>query len=226
MRIIIIEDNSDIVSVVSLALQIRWPDITIFASDKGEKGLSLIENENPDFVILDIGLPDIDGFDVLKQIRIFSMVSVIILTARDKESDIIRGLELGADDYIIKPFRQLELISRINAILRRQHIPGSGNFIKYKSLSIQPDLRALFVNDKKIGLTQTEGVIMFHLLRNAEKVIPISNLAEAVWDFNDSSTCESIRVYIHRLRNKIEKDPKNPVYIHTKAGVGYILKAD
>ncbi|MDD4924596.1 MAG: response regulator transcription factor [Dehalococcoidales bacterium] len=226
MKIVIIEDNNDIVSVVSLALQIRWPDVVILSTGKGEKGLSLVADENPDIVILDIGLPDMDGFDVLKKIRLFSMVSVIILTARDKESDIIMGLESGADDYIIKPFRQLELISRVNAILRRQHIPGGGNAIQYKSLLLQPDLKALFVNKKKVNLTQTEGVIMYHLLRNAEKIIPISNLAEAVWNFNDPSTCESIRVYIHRLRNKIEENPKIPYFIHTKAGVGYILKVD
>jgi two-component system KDP operon response regulator KdpE len=226
MKIVVIEDNADIVSIVSLALRIRWPDAVILSTDKGEKGLSIIADENPDIVILDIGLPDMDGFDVLKKIRLFSMVSVIILTARDKESDIIMGLESGADDYIIKPFRQLELISRMNAILRRQHIPGGGNAIQYKSLMLKPDLKVLFVDKKKINLTQTEGIIMYQLLRNVEKVIPISNLAEAVWDYNDPSTCESIRVYIHRLRNKIEKDPRNPVFIHTKAGVGYILKSD
>jgi two-component system KDP operon response regulator KdpE len=166
-----------------------------------------------------------DGFNVLQKIKYFSTVSVIIITVKNSESDIVMGLELGADDYITKPFRQLEFISRVNAVLRRQHIPGGGNPIKYRSLLLQSDLRSLFVEDKKINLTQTEGIILFYLLKNAEKIVPISTLAEAIWDFNDASTCESIRVYIHRLRNKIEKDPHNPTFIHTKSGVGYILKA-
>lgn len=225
MKIIIIEDNPDIVSIVSMALKIRWPDIEILSSNEGEKGISLIGDENPDIVILDIGLPDMCGFKVLEQIKAFSLASVIILTVKNSESDIVRGLELGADDYMTKPFRQLELISRVNAILRRQHIPGCGNPVKYRSLLLQSDLRLLFVEDKKINLTQTEGIILFHLLRNAEKVVPISTLAEAIWDFNDASTCESLRVYIHRLRNKIEKDPHNPTFIHTQSGVGYVLKA-
>src|ERR1035437_10589731 len=119
MKILIIEDDQQIVEAITLAFQIRWPEAKLVSTPQGEKGIELVENEKPEIVILDLGLPDINGFEVLKQIRLFSDIPILILTARTEESDIVKGLEWGADDYMIKPFRQLELLSRIKALTRR-----------------------------------------------------------------------------------------------------------
>ncbi len=120
MKILIIEDDQQIVEAIILAFQIRWPEAEVISTQLGEKGVDLVETEKPNVVILDLGLPDISGFDVLKQIRLFSDIPVIILTARSEETDIVKGLEWGADDYIAKPFRQLELLSRVKALIRRK----------------------------------------------------------------------------------------------------------
>ena len=119
MKVLIIEDDRDIVDVIKLAFDIRWPDAKIVSTHLGERGIELVEEESPDVVILDLGLVDVSGFDALKRIRMFSNVPVLILTVRAEESDIVRGLEWGADDYMVKPFRQLELLSRIRALVRR-----------------------------------------------------------------------------------------------------------
>jgi DNA-binding response OmpR family regulator len=120
MKILVIEDDQQIVEAITLAFQIRWPEAKLVSTQQGEKGIELVESEKPDIVILDLGLPDINGYDVLKQIRMFSDIPILILTARTEESDIVKGLEWGADDYMIKPFHQLELLSRIKALTRRR----------------------------------------------------------------------------------------------------------
>ena len=119
-KILIVEDNQEVVEAVSLAIQIRWPRSTIISTDSGRKGIELVIEKQPDMVILDLGLPDISGFEVLKDIRNFSSIPIIVLTVRGEEADVVRGLELGADEYIVKPFRQFELLSRIRALTRRR----------------------------------------------------------------------------------------------------------
>jgi len=120
MKILIIEDDPQIVEAITLAFQIRWPEAKLISTLQGEKGIELAKNEKPDIVILDLGLPDINGYDVLKQIRMFTNNPILILTARTEESDIVKGLEWGADDYMTKPFHQLELLSRLKALTRRR----------------------------------------------------------------------------------------------------------
>ncbi len=120
MKVLIIEDDREIIEAISLAFQIRWPEAKVVSTHCGANGAELVESETPDIVILDLGLPDVNGFEVLRQIRLFSHVPVVILTVRTDEADIVKGLEWGADDYITKPFRQLELLARVKALIRRQ----------------------------------------------------------------------------------------------------------
>ena len=122
MKVLVIEDDKEIVDAISLAFQIRWPEAKVISTRLGQKGVELVESESPDIVILDLGLPDIAGFEVLRQIRLFSAVPTIILTVRAEEADVVKGLEWGADDYITKPFRQLELLARVKSMIRR-HTP-------------------------------------------------------------------------------------------------------
>ena len=224
MKILIIEDQPTIVEIVALAIQIRWPEATVITTQLGAKGIELIEAEVPDIVILDLGLPDIDGLEVLKQVRLFSEVPIIILTVRDEEQDIVKGLEWGADEYIVKPFRQLELIARINALLRKKNVPTGEASLVYGPLRLDLSRSRLFTDGKEINLTNTESLILYHLMKYAEKVVTLSELTEILWGVDFPNATDAIRVYIRRLRIKIEIDPSKPQFLHTRTGQGYTLK--
>jgi two-component system response regulator VicR len=223
LKILVIEDDQQIVEAISLAFQIRWPEATLVSTNQGERGIDLVESEKPDIVILDLGLPDINGYDVLKQIRLFSDIPILILTARSEESDIVKGLEWGADDYMLKPFRQLELLSRIRALTRRRSNVDTDTPMTIGPLVFNPSTGQLSFNQKDISLTPTEGRILNHLMRNAGQVVSHSSLADAVWGEDYPGAVDSLKVYIRRLREKLEIQPQQPQLIITKAGVGYLL---
>jgi len=222
MKVLVIEDDKEIVDAISLAFQIRWPEAKVISTRLGQKGVELVESESPDIVILDLGLPDITGFDVLRQIRQFSSVPTIILTVRAEEADVVKGLEWGADDYITKPFRQLELLARVKSMIRR-HTPAEENLIVFGQLRLDPETAQLQMGDKEIALTVTEKNILAHLMKNAGRVVTHSNLAEAVWGDDYPGATDSLKVHIRRLREKIEEDPGKPRIILTKTGIGYFL---
>lgn len=221
MKLLVIEDDEEIVEAISLAFQIRWPEAQIVSTHSGKNGVELVESEQPDIVILDLGLPDINGFDVLRRIRLFSKVPLIILTVRDEEADIIKGLEWGADDYIIKPFRQLELLARIKAQIRRQG-PEEERLIS-GSLQLDTVTGQLYHHNQEINLTVTETRILGHLMRNAGHIVPHSSIAEAVWGDDYPGAADSLKVHIRRLREKIEDNPSSPTLIITKPGIGYLF---
>jgi len=223
MKVLIIEDDRNIVEVVSLAFEIRWPEVEVASTHLGENGVEMVESENPDVVILDLGLPDISGFDVLREVRAFSDVPILVLTVRGEEADIVKGLEWGADDYMVKPFRQLELLSRIRALTRRANPSGRETPLICGQLRFNPSTRQLRQGEKEINLTRTEGSILHHLMRNCGQVVAYSNLAEAVWGEDYPDSTDSLRVYIRRLRGKIEADPSNPKIIVNLPSVGYLL---
>lgn len=223
MKILIIEDDQQIVEAITLAFQIRWPEARLISTQQGEKGIDLVESEKPDIVILDLGLPDINGYDVLKQIRTFSDIPILILTARTEESDIVKGLEWGADDYMIKPFRQLELLSRIRALTRRRSNADVETPLVIGKINFNPSTGQLIYKDKEISLTPTEGRILHHLMRNAGQVVTHSSLADAVWGEDYPGAVDSLKVYIRRLREKLEVEPQQPQLILTKAGIGYLM---
>ncbi len=222
MKVLIIEDDREIVEAISLAFQIRWPEAKVVSTHLGEKGVELVESEAPDIVILDLGLPDISGFEVLDQIRRFSNVPTIILTVRSEEADVVRGLECGADDYITKPFRQLELLARVKALIRRQS-PSEEETVISGALRLDATTGQLHHDGKEIALTITESRILNHLMKNAGYVTTHSSLAEAVWGDDYPGVVDSLKVHIRRLREKIEADPSHPQLILTKTGVGYFL---
>jgi two-component system, OmpR family, response regulator VicR len=223
VKVLIVEDDRDIVEAISLAFQIRWPEASVSSTQLGERGVELVEKESPDIVILDLGLPDISGYEVLKQIRLFSSIPVIILTARSEESDIVKGLELGADDYIVKPFKQLELLSRVQVQLRKQDVMGEGKPLVCGMLRFEPIARKFRYGRKEVKLTATESQILFKLMKNAGRVVSRKDVAEDVWGVDDPSAIESLSVHMRRLREKIEKDPSHPRLIINKEGRGYSL---
>jgi len=223
MKVLAVEDDPQIVEAISLTLQISWPEVKMISTHLGREGVYLVESEAPDLVVLDLGLPDMSGFEVLKQIRRFSNLPVLILTVRTEEADIVKGLEWGADDYLVKPFRQLELLARIRALLRRRNAGGEELPIVCGTLSFDPETRQLTQGNKEISLTRTQALILCHLMKNAGRVVTHSSLAEAAWGTDYSGAAQSLRVHVSRLRQKIEADPNHPRLILSVPGVGYSL---
>lgn len=224
MKVLVIEDSPEIVDAVSMCFELRWPDSEVMYTDKGRRGITMVKDNPPDVVILDLGLPDLDGLEVLKEIRSFSNVPVAILTVRDAEVDKVRGLELGADDYIIKPFSHLELLARVRAILRRTQISEHGTKQKiFSSSNLVIDFisRTVTVNKQPVRLTPTEYNLLYYLALNSNTVLTRQALLEKVWGEEYIDSPEYLKVYIQRLRNKIEEDPSNPQLIISERGIGY-----
>ncbi|MCL2475232.1 MAG: response regulator transcription factor [Chloroflexi bacterium] len=222
MKVLIIEDDTEIVDCVDIAFRVGWDAAHIISCGLGKEGIALAEKENPDAVILDLGLPDINGFEVLKSIRRFSDVPVIILTACSEEQDIVFGLELGANDYIVKPFKQMELLARIKANLRKNEI----NLTCYKQGPFELDIatRKVFFNGKVISLTPTESLVLQCLLRNAGQVVTYSQMSHVVWNDEYEGAHAALKVYIRRLRTKLSSNYHNDEHtIVTVVDVGYML---
>jgi PAS domain S-box-containing protein len=222
-KVLIIEDDQEIIDSISLAFEKDWPEAALISTRMGEEGIEMVETQEPDIVILDLGLPDTDGLEVLRSIRLFSTVPVVILTVRGEERDVTGGLDCGANDYITKPFRKLELLSRLKAQLRKQAHPDEEAPILCGTLRLDPSTYQLTYGKREISLTVVEGRILEHLMRNAGHVTTYSRLTEAVWGEDYPGAIESLRVYIGYLRAKLEMDSKKPKLIRTKAGVGYSL---
>ncbi|MBM2825032.1 MAG: DNA-binding response regulator [Dehalococcoidales bacterium] len=222
MRVLLIEDDHEIIEAITLVFQIRWPEAKVISTRLGRKGIELVESEAPDIVILDLGLPDINGFEVLRQVRLFSRVPIIILTVRADEADVVKGLEWGADDYITKPFRQLELLSRVKALIRRQN-PAEEAILVCGPLRLDTTASQLHYGEREIALTVTETRILGHLMKSAGHVVTHSSLSEAVWDNDYPGAADSLKVHIRRLREKIEADPGHPQLILTRTGLGYLV---
>ena len=221
MKVMIIEDNEEVVEAVTLCLQIRWPDADISYAYGGLTGVQMVEAQEFDIVLLDINLPGIDGFEVLRRIRTFSAVPVIILTVRGWEEDQVEGLELGADDYIVKPFRPRELVSRVNSVLRRASVQSIG--LESHSL-VRGNLRLLLNSNEvetkegKVKLTPTECKVLYALMKNEGQTISSQTLLNDVLGREDTNT-EIIRTYIRRLRSKLKDSP--PSIILNDRGGGY-----
>ena len=222
-KVLMVEDDPEIVNSVSLAFQLLWPEAQVISTRLGEEGVEMVETETPDVVILDLGLPDISGLETLEQIRSFSTVPVVVLTVKGEEDDIATGLECGADDYLVKPFKQLELVSRLKVQLRKQTPADEETPVVCGLLRFDPSTSQFRYGGREISLTMIEGQIIECLMRSASQVVTYSRLAEAVWGEEHPGALESLRVHIRRLREKLETDPGHPRLILTKAGVGYSL---
>jgi two-component system, OmpR family, KDP operon response regulator KdpE len=224
MRILVVDDEPDVVESVRLGFTLQWREIDVVGAATGESALDSVEHERPDIVLLDIGLPDIDGFEVLRQIRAFSDVPVVMLTAHDDSMDKVKGLELGADDYVTKPFNHLELMARVKAVLRRLDMPAPASRApSFRSGDLEVDFgrQEARLKGKRLDLTPTEYKLLYHLVRNAGHVLQHGTLLAKVWGRDYVDEVDYIRVYIRRLRDKLGDDPENPRYIRTERGLGY-----
>jgi len=226
MRVLAIEDDKSIIDAIKVAFEFRWPEASGVAAMTGKEGIRKVREESPDIVILDINLPDMTGFKVLKEIRKFSTVPVIILTVRSDDEDMLMGLEAGADDYIIKPFNYLTLLARVKAVLRRSEKPA---LRMNHSAKISPRLKIDFVNQKVmldnrlVKLTPVEYRLLVLLVKNKDRVVPYKRIMQETWEKSFWGDTENIRIYVRRLRKKLRDVP--PRLILTKRGSGYMFKA-
>jgi two-component system KDP operon response regulator KdpE len=223
MKMLVIDDDKRILESLAMTFKLCWPEAEFISTRSGEEGIQLVDEVSPDIIIVDLGLPDINGFDVVKQIRQYSNVPIIILTIRDEEADVVTGLGLGANDYIVKPFRQMELIARIKANTHKQNILTEQISLTKGKFQLNAYKHELFYNEKHITLTRSECVIFAELMNNANSVVTHYRLAQALWGREYPGAEEAIRVYMKRLRDKIEEDPANPRYIFTMVSQGYLL---
>lgn len=223
--ILLVEDDPQIRRFLKVGLE--GNGYHYFEASQGKEGLSEIAMRNPDIVILDLGLPDMDGLEFLKRLREWSKVPVIVLTARDREPDKIEALDRGADDYLTKPFGVGELLARIRVALR--HVDKSETeepIFANGPLRIDLVKREVFVKDREVHLTPTEYKILVLLAKHAGKVITQRQLLQEVWGEAYADQGHYLRVHMHQLRHKIEKDPARPKWLINEPGVGYRMKVE
>jgi DNA-binding response OmpR family regulator len=224
MRLLLVDDDVDVVESVRLGLQLQWRDIEVLHAGTGTDALRAVEEHRPDLVLLDVGLPDVDGYAVLREIRAFSDVPVIMLTARDQPIDKVRGLEAGADDYVAKPFDHLELFARIKAVLRRLDARAPvDRAAPFAASGLEVDFAAheARLHGERLELTPTEFRLLALLVRNAGWAVPHERLLSQVWGPEYGDELDYLRVYIGRLRSKLGDDPDRPRFIRTERGLGY-----
>jgi two-component system KDP operon response regulator KdpE len=229
MKILVVDDEPDVIESVRLGFTLQWREVDVLGAATGEAALDAVEEQHPDIVLLDVGLPDIDGFEVLRQIRAFSDVPVVMLTARDDSMDKVKGLELGADDYVTKPFNHLELMARVKAVLRRLEMPAPASRApSFRSGDLEVDFarQEARLRGERLELTPTEYKLLYHLVRNAGHVLQHGTLLAKVWGREYVDEVDYIRVYIRRLRDKLGDDPDRPRFIRTERGLGYRFLAE
>jgi two-component system KDP operon response regulator KdpE len=220
--ILVVDDEPRMIQFIRMNLDLEG--FRVIQASNGLEALNKVRDELPDLVVLDVMMPDLDGFETLRMLREISSVPVIMLTVKDDEDDKVKGLELGADDYVTKPFSPRELSSRIRAALRRAEMPGP---VEKTTITVDDYLqidfanRRVFAGGKEIKLRPTEYRLLYHLVNNAGRIVPHDVLLSKVWGYEYRDETHYLRLYITYLRQKLEPDSANPRYIFTERGIGY-----
>jgi len=223
--ILVVDDEPRMVQFITMNLELEG--FRVISASDGYQALEKVTKELPDLIVLDIMMPDMDGFETLKRIREISAVPVIFLSVKGEEFDRVRGLDLGADDYITKPFSPRELVSRIKAVLRRTAAKAptpEAEIVVDDELRINFDQRKVIVRGQEVRLRPTEFRLLYQLVTNAGRLLTHETLLSRVWGPEYRDEDHYVRLYITYLRQKIEKDPKNPQYILSERGLGYRFK--
>lgn len=219
-RILVADDEERIVRFIRLNLE--QDGFQVVEAFSGKQAMEKLRQILPDLILLDVMLPDLDGFEVLRMVRENHDVPIIMLTAKTEEDDRVRGLELGADDYVTKPFSPRELVSRVRAVLRRTEGREAQGVIQVDDrLKIDFDRREVWVEGELVKLRPTEYRLLYHLVQNAGWVATHDQILAKVWGYEYRDEPHYVRLYVNYLREKLEKDPANPKYILTERGVGY-----
>lgn len=223
MRILIVDDDAPNVKMISFLLREEGYDVV--SVDNGPAALELVDRDKPDLIILDVMMPHMDGFEVCRRIRQKLDVPIIFLSAKGETADKVTGLQLGADDYLAKPFEPAEFMARVKAVLRRADsftADEAQTKLSVGDISLEPlSNRALFADGRKVDLTPIEFRLLYCLMRNAGRILSHDLLMNAVWGYDYEGYSNQIAVYMHRLRLKLEQDPEHPRYLSTVRGLGY-----
>jgi len=220
--ILIVDDEPRMTRFVRMNLELDG--YQVIEAHSGIEALDKVRTHLPDLVLLDVMMPELDGFETLEMLRETSNVPVIMLTVRSEEMDKVRGLELGADDYVTKPFGARELTSRVKAVLRRSQSLARPDQVMIRiddRLSVDTDAQSIIVEGERVSLRPTEFRLLYHLIENAGWIVPHETLLAKVWGYQYRDEIQYLRLYISYLREKIELDSSNPHYIFTERGVGY-----
>lgn len=221
-RVLVVDDEPHLVRAVRMYLELQG--YTVFGAHSGQEALDVVREKLPDLVILDVMMPGFDGFETLQELRRVSNTPVIMLTARGDEDQKVRGLGLGADDYVTKPFSQRELLARVQAVLRRAEQPALTSKTQIDvddDLAIDFDRGEVFVRGEPVRLTATEYRLLYHLASNPGRLMPAETLLAKVWGYEYREEDHYVRLYVSYLRQKIEPEPSHPRYILTVPGLGY-----
>ena len=222
-KILVIDDDPLLLTLIQRTLE--QDKYQIKTATHGKEGLKLVEKVQPDLVILDVMMPDLSGWEICDRIRRTSMVPIIMLTARGSQNDIVRGLQSGADDYLVKPFHQAELLARVSAVLRRvKAAPTSSTdplSFGQGDLVIDPNDYRVLKNQEAVELTPTEFNLLLFMANRAGRILSTDVIFDNVWSYDTDANVESVKWYVWRLRKKIEENPSKPKYIVTERGVGY-----
>ena len=223
--ILVVDDDTSILKLVRLELAEQG--FRVVTAENGNDAIRLAEEQRPDLVILDLLLPDMSGMEVMRRLRDRTTVSIIMLTAKATDADKVRGLDLGADDYVPKPFSPEELVARVNAVLRRaRRLPGVGaSIVRLRDLRVDLERRIVLRGEEIVPLTRTEWNLLQSLAENAGKVMVSAELLSKVWGPEYRDDIHYLRVWISRLRSKLEPDRPQPSLIRTFPGIGYMLEA-
>nr|WP_330393462.1 response regulator transcription factor [Anaeromicropila populeti] len=226
-KVLVVDDEKLIVKGIRFSLE--QDDMEVDCAYDGEEALEAVKKKEYDVVLLDVMLPKMNGFEVCQQIREFSNIPIIMLTAKGDDMDKILGLEYGADDYITKPFNILEVKARIKAIIRRSGTvkterEDSSKIVSFKELKVDCESRRVYISSKEVNLTAKEFDLLELLIFNPNKVYSRESLLNTVWGYDYPGDVRTVDVHIRRLREKIEENPSDPLYIHTKWGVGYFFQ--
>ncbi|WLV24671.1 response regulator YycF [Aciduricibacillus chroicocephali] len=226
-KILVVDDEQPIADILKFNLEKEGYEVLV--ANDGETAIELAEEERPDLVLLDLMLPGKDGNEVCREIRKTQTMPIIMLTAKDSEIDKVLGLELGADDYVTKPFSNRELIARVKANLRRQQqVPedegSESKDIEIGSLTVHPEAYSVSRNGEQVDLTHREFELLHYLARHIGQVMTREHLLETVWGYDYFGDVRTVDVTVRRLREKIEENPSNPSWIVTRRGVGYYLR--
>lgn len=223
-RVLIVDDEPRIVKF--LEIKLKASGYEVLTADNGKEALARVQAEEPDLLVLDVVMPGMDGFETLKQVRTFSSVSVIILSAKEANVDKIKGLKLGADDYLAKPFNPDELVARIEAV-RRRSVPAENRkvveLITMGHVTVNLKNHLVIVDGKEIQLTRIEWLLLSELIRNAGKLMLYGELLTRVWGPEYRDDVQILRTWVSRLRHKIERDADHPILIHTVPKTGYMI---
>ena len=224
-KVLVVDDEPKVVKL--LTINLRANDFEVAIAGTGEQAVSLAAEEGPDLIVLDLMLPDLDGFEVCRRIREFSDVPIIMLTARAREADKLAGFRMGIDDYITKPFSVKELLARVQAVLRRAKGESHGPaIVELGRVRVDLGTRRAYVDGKLVPLTPTEFKLLSHLIGSRGKVLLHSNLLATVWGPEYVESIDYLRVYVSHLRRKLGDNPDDPLVIRTVPGVGYYISEE